>query len=420
MTRADVVVVGGGVIGVSAAYYLAARGQKVTLLEQNELSSGSSKGNAGQITAAHMPLNQPGMMLSNLRMLLAPSSPLYVPLRFDPGLIRWLWRFHRASTPTHVQRATEIICRFGRASVDLFDQLATEFDFSYRRAGRLEVCRRPKTLEAVLHEAELYKSLGFDYRALTPDEVAEFEPALIGPIAGAIHMPDSCFCEPEQFVLEMAKAAQRMGAEFRTGVQVTDLKIDGDDVRVVTDAEPVDARHVVLACGAWAPRLESRLGLRLPIQPGKGYHLDLCLPADAAMPKIPFVVIDDRTYIIPYDNPDGDPNGSFVRLAGTMEFSGFNLRLHPARLEMLRDVASRYIEGIDRASERSRWCHLRPMTPDGLPMIGPAPSAPNVWIATGHGMLGLTQGPITGKLIADALVDGRIDESLAVMRPDRF
>jgi D-amino-acid dehydrogenase len=353
------------------------------------------------------------MMLSNLRLLLAPSSPLYVPLRFDLNLIRWLWRFHRASSAAHVHRATEILCRLGRASVDLFDSLASEFDFSYRRAGRLEVCRQPGTLQAILHEAELYKSFGFDYRQLTPEEVAEFEPAIIGPVVGAVHIADSCFCEPEQFVLELAKAAQRKGVEIHTGLQVTDLEVQSESaVRVITDAQPIDARRVVLACGAWAPRLEKRLGLRLPVQPGKGYHLDLELPDDATIPKIPFVVMDDRTYIIPYDG--------FVRLAGTMEFSGFNLRQHPARLQMLNDVASRYIEGVDRATVRSQWCHLRPMSPDGLPIIGPAPTAPNVWLATGHGMLGLTQGPITGKLIADALVDGRVDADLAVMRPDRF
>jgi D-amino-acid dehydrogenase len=150
--------------------------------------------------------------------------------------------------------------------------------------------------------------------------------------------------------------------------------------------------------------------MRLPIQPGKGYHLDVQRPE--AVPATPVVLVEERIFVTPIDD--------FLRLAGTMEFSGFNLKQRPARIDMLSAGASRYLAGISRAEVRSRWCHLRPMTPDGLPIIGRVPHIDNVWIAAGHGMLGLTQGPITGKLLADWIGGGKTSLDLAALRPDRF
>ena len=181
-------------------------------------------------------------------------------------------------------------------------------------------------------------------------------------------------------------------------------------VAVIIPHEEIRVNAVVLACGAWAPRLADRLGIRLPVQPGKGYHLDVERPE--AAPAMPVVLVEERIFVTPIDD--------FLRLAGTMEFSGFNLLQRPARIDMLAAGASRYLPGVQRAQERSRWCHLRPMTPDGLPIIGRVPQVPNVWIATGHGMLGVTQGPITGKLVADWIGDGKTSLDLSPLRPERF
>jgi len=411
-----VVVVGGGVVGVSTAYYLAGRGVEVILLEQEAVGSGASQGNAGQITAEHLPLNRPGMLWGNVRMLLQPLSPLYIPLRFDWDLWRWLWRFQRSCRKSHVRRATDVLNRLGRASAVLFEQLDAELDFRFRRQSRYEICLKASTLREAGDDARLLAELGSDLRLVDGDEMRELEPALTAPVAGAVEFPDACYCDPALLVQQLAEAAGRSGAVLRTGQPVVDVQSNGDGkVRVCLPAEEIEADAVVLACGAWAPRLAGRLGLKLPVQPGKGYHLDLDLPNGTALPKNPLTLLEERIFFTPYDD--------HVRLAGTMEFSGFNLRKHPTRLKMLARGASRYMAGVgeDRlATARSQWCHLRPMSPDGLPLIGPVPGAANTWLATGHGMLGLTQGPITGKLIADALVDGRMAEELEPLRPDRF
>ncbi len=153
-----------------------------------------------------------------------------------------------------------------------------------------------------------------------------------------------------------------------------------------------------------------KLGLRMAVQPGKGYHLDIDRPAGC--PSLPVVFVEEKIFV----NPIND----FLRLAGTMELSGFNLRQIPARLDMLAIGAGRYLAGVDEAAVRSHWCHLRPMTPDGLPVMGRTPRAENVFVATGHGMLGLTQGPITGKLMAQWILDGKTEIDLSELRPDRF
>ena len=411
MSRLQTVVIGGGVVGAATAYYLAKQGQQVTLLEQGELASGCSHGNAGQVTPGHLPLPQPGTMWRNLRWLFKPTSPLYVAPRLDLNLIQWLWQFNQACNEPHLRKATKVLCELGEASAVLFDQLANDIGLRYQNKGRLEICRSEKTFSAACDEADLLQECGFESQRLCGNQVQQLEPAIQTDVAGAIYYLNSGYCNPQELVKQLATAAQACGAVVKQNTPVTDLRIKrGHLVAVVTAHEEIKADALVLACGSWAPQLARRLGMRLPVQPGKGYHLDVERPP--AAPAMPVVLIEERIFVTPIDD--------FLRLAGTMEFSGFNLRQRPARIDMLASGASRYLPGVRQAPERSRWCHLRPMTPDGLPIIGRVPHIKNVWIATGHGMLGVTQGPITGKLVADSIVAGKTSIDLHPLRPERF
>ena len=402
---------GAGVIGVATAYYLARRGRHVTVLDQGDVCSGCSRGNAGQITPGHLPLAQPGTLVRNLAWVCKSTSPLYIAPRIDLDLLRWLWRFQRASTRTQLRSATETLCQLGAASRLLFDELADQLDFGYQHQGRLEVCRSESSWRAVRKEAELLGAYGFETQLLPSREITEFEPAISADVAGAVYFPDSATCDPLQFVLQLAASARALGVTFRPHTHVKDLHVrNGRVTALVTQHDQIVADTVVLAGGAWTPRLAQCLGLRLPIQPGKGYHLDIT-PA-AISPSIPVVLAEERVFVTPL--------GGVLRLAGTMELSGFNLIERRARLDMLERAAARYFIGTDTAEVRSRWCHLRPMTPDGLPVIGPTRCVENVWLGTGHGMLGLTQGPITGKLLAESIIDGRTSIDLTPLRPERF
>lgn len=209
--------------------------------------------------------------------------------------------------------------------------------------------------------------------------------------------------------------ARKRGADYARSLA---LDTTGDDVlmesgqmrAVVTPDEVIEADRVVLACGSWSPQVVRRLKLRLPLQPGKGYHLDIDRPT--LTPSRPVVLVEERIFVTPLDE--------LLRLAGTMEFSGFNLTQRSARIEQLSRGAEKYIEGVKHATVRSRWCHLRPMTSDGLPIIDRIPHLDNVWIATGHGMLGITQGPITGKLVAEWITEGKPSIDLNALRVGRF
>lgn len=411
MPDVHTVVIGGGVVGAATAYYLTKQGRQVTLLEQGDLCSGCSQGNAGQITPGHLPLPQPGTMWRNLRWLFKSTSPLYVAPRFDINLIKWLWQFNQACNAPHLNMATEILCRLGAASEKLFKQLVDEIDLRYENKGRLEVCRTKETYQSACAESELLRKYGFESQRLIEGEVQRFEPAIRAAVAGAIYYPNSGFCNPQELVEQMCAAAKASGATIKLNTEVTDLRIENGRLQaVVTPEEEIRADAVVLACGSWSPRLARRLGIRLAVQPGKGYHLDVQRPEVA--PAMPVVLVEERIFVTPIDD--------FLRLAGTMEFSGFNLKQRPARIEMLATGASRYFPDVQRAQVRSRWCHLRPMTPDGLPIIGRASRADNVWIATGHGMLGVTQGPITGKLLAEWIGEGKPSLDLTALRPERF
>jgi D-amino-acid dehydrogenase len=350
-------------------------------------------------------------MARNLRWMFRRTSPLYIKPRFDLELFDWLLRFVRACNPRHLRKATAVLCALGDRSDRLFDELAGDLEFGYQNRGRLEVCRGEKSFAAVRREADLMAELGYEHRVLRGAEVNQFEPSLTGEVAGAVYFPQSGCCDPHQLVLRLAEAAAGMGAEVLEGTEVTGVKLGGDRVVGVTTARgEISADALVLSCGAWGGSLFRRLGMRLPVQPGKGYHLEL--ERFPKCPPLPIVFVEEKIFTNPMPN--------CLRLAGTMELSGYNLVQLPDRLDMLEVGARRYLPAIGESRVLSRWCHWRPMTPDGLPVIGVTPFVKNTWVATGHGMLGLTQGPVTGYLLAEWITEGKPALDLTPLRPDRF
>lgn len=411
MTTKHTIVVGGGVVGVSTAYYLAKRGVRVTLVEQNEVASGCSHGNAGQITPGHLPLPVPGTLLRNMLWLFKPSSPLFIAPRIDIELWKWLVRFQLACNHRHLRKATRVLCELGAASIEQYRQLRDEIGFRFQDEGRLEVCSGKKSFENAVQEAELLRSFGFQHQQLLGSEVNSFEPAIRSDVYGAIYYPDSAACDPHRFVETLATHSINNGVSLKEKTEVLDLVLEADRCLGVRTAEgDILGDEVVLAQGSWAARLSGRLKQALPIQPGKGYHLDLSAPS--LQPTRPLVLLEERIFVTPMTG--------CLRLAGTMEFSGFNLHPRQTRLDMLVSGTSRYLPRIEQAEIRSEWCHLRPMTSDGMPVLGPLRQIDHLWLATGHGMLGLTQGPISGKLLSEWICDGKPSIDLDEVSPNRF
>jgi D-amino-acid dehydrogenase len=412
------------VIGVCCARSLARRGVPVTVLEQGAIGHGASFGNAGTVSPAHPPINAPGRWRELIRSMVDPLSPLYIPPRFDPGLWRWLLSFARHCGREHVEHCSRVMAPLAHATSALHDEIASSVAggrgsadggaLGYRADGYLEVFRTRGGATTAEHEAAFARAQGFAPTRLDGDELRHREPALSAAVSGGFHYAEGRSLDPYAFVQAVADEARRHGARIETGVEVRSVRTEGGRARgVSTVGGDVDAAAVVLATGAYSPALYAELGCPLPVIPAKGYHVDL----PAAGPGTPRL---DGACLLVETSVFCTPLPGRLRLAGTLEFSGINHEMRERRLRQLTRGARPYLKDLEGAPITSEWCGLRPCTPDGLPVVGALPGLGGVYAATGHAMLGLTFGPITGELLAELIVDGRAALPIAGLDPSRF
>jgi D-amino-acid dehydrogenase len=412
-----IIVVGGGVIGICCAYFLARRGARVTVLERDEIGKGASYGNAGSIAPGHLPINKPGRVKQALKSLFDPLSPLYVAPRLDPALAKWLWMFSRKCTEAHLEFSMRVMAPIGHASRKIFDELAEQekIDCCFQRNGYYEIYLTARGLASGKREAAVIGNHGFHPETIRGGALREREPAVNSQVLGGVFYPEAATLNPYRFVMEMANRAERHGAVLRTRTEIAAVLTRDGRIRGIRtrEGEVVEAGAVVLAMGAYSVSLIQQLGLPFPLQAGKGYHRDSATTRGGAPQLRQACVLGENSVFC-------TPMDGFVRFAGTLEFSGVNHEIRRPRLEQLTNASMRYLDGVDDANFRSEWCGLRPCMPDGLPVVGPVPGHHGLFIATGHGMLGLTLGPITGRLIAESILDGAPSMDIAALRPDRF
>ena len=393
-----VVIVGGGVIGVACAHYLREAGREVTLIDKGTVGGGCSHGNCGYVCPSHvLPLAGPGVLGKTLGTLLQRKSPLKIRFRFDPALWAWLARFalrcnHRALMETG--RALQPLLNSSRALYDgLFGSGKLKAEWEER--GTLLVFR---TQEAMEHHAETDRLLReqFDMPARRYDGAAlnELEPALKPGFAGGWHYERDAHLRPDKLMSSWRQLLLDNGVEVRencplTGFTSASRRVSG----VVTKQGTIDADAVVVAAGAWTPLLQEQLGVRLPIQPGKGYSITTTRPSRC--PKIPLLFEEDRVAITPMQTG--------YRIGSTMEFAGYDDTLNRARLDILRKAAQIYLHEPEGDHVQEEWWGWRPMVADGKPIIGAVPRYENVVVAAGHGMIGVATAPATGKLVSELL-----------------
>jgi D-amino-acid dehydrogenase len=343
-------------------------------------------------------------------------SPLYLPLRWDPSLMWWMWKFKRACTKSHFERSTRFLARLGHAAGECFREILDEepIECSHRFDGWYEVFLDEGTLKHGEHDAALLEDAGFETTHLDGDELREREPAFGEAIIGGVQYHNGVSLDPGDFLRGLADSVRGRGVEVEMGVSVAKFVRDGGSGRVTAvatdDGRRFEGDTFVVAAGSWTTALAREIGVRIPMQPGKGYHVNTP-PLDP--PLRTACVLADRHIAV-------TPMGDRMRLAGTVELSGMNLRLHPRRVEMLAEGAEPFLPGVTRVEPSAGWCGLRPCTADGLPVVGWAPEADNVFIATGHTKMGLTLLPITGRLAAEWITDGQPSMDLAPLSPARF
>ena len=403
-----VAVVGGGVIGLFAAHYCARRGWDVTVIERNGAErDGCSYQNTGMIVPSHfVPLAAPGMVRLALRWMLNPASPFYVKPRVSTELIFWGLHFWRAANMARVRMAAPVLRDLAFAS----RQLYLDEKFPLEPRGLLCLCKTQHALDEEAAMADLGRELGIAAEVLDAKQTAAREPEVRMDIAGSVHFPQDANLAPD---LLMQSLQERARAKFLWNTEVTGFKRNGKKIKALqTSRGDVEADNFLLCAGSWSPGLAKQLDLRLPMQPGKGYSVTIPKPRHS--PRQCAILSEARVAVSPI-------NGT-LRFGGTMELSGLNEDINPVRVQGIVDAARRYYPDLapeDFAGIKP-WRGLRPCSPDGLPYLGKSSTVENLVVATGHAMLGITLGPVTGKLSAELLAGERPSLDLSLLSPERF
>jgi D-amino-acid dehydrogenase len=412
MTPQRVAVVGAGMVGLSTAWFLQERGAEVTVFDRDGVAAGASWGNAGWLAPAlTTPLPEPAVLRYGLRAVLSPASPVYVPVRPDPALWRFLVGFGRHCTSARWRRAMTAYLALNDRALDAFDVLeAGGVPAPTRSAEPFLACFRTDTdRRALLAELTEMEALGqkVDVEVLDGAEARRREPALTAEVGAALQLHGQRFIDPPRFVGALATAVQERGTALRLGLTVRDVLDLGDAVVLHTSEGVHRFDAVVVATGADLNRLTGRFGVRRPVQAGRGYSFSV---AAARLPAGPVYLPTQRVACTPLDGR--------LRVAGMMEFRRPEEPLDLRRIRAIVDAVAPFLRDLDLDDRRDEWVGSRPCTPDGLPLIGPTTST-RVFAAGGHGMWGMVLGPLTGQLVAQAVLTGRTPPELTAADPLR-
>ena len=409
----EVLVVGAGVIGLSAALRLLRDGRSVRVIDRSGPGAGASHGNCGTITPSHAPpLALPGTPWRALKWMLKSDAPLYVKPRFDPALAAWMHRFLRRCNARDAAEATRqraaILADARQRLEALIDD--ERLDCQFRASGSWYVFRDAAEFE---HEQQLavpLRELGIESRLIDPGDALRLEPSLREGIVGVIEFPGDAQLRPDRLVAELARRVIELGGVVESGADLRRVDASRQGVSVETSAGVRRADWLLLATGAWSPALLRPLGIKLPMQPGKGYSITWSRPELA--PQRPLVLAEASVCVTSWE--DG------FRLGSTMEFSGFDTTLNRVRLDALKRGAADYLHQPTGGELREEWYGWRPMMADDLPVIGALPKHPRVLFAGGHGMLGVSMSATTAQLVADHIAAREPCMEASAFSPARF
>lgn len=419
MTK-KIVIIGGGIVGLSTALYAVRRGHRVTILERAAPPGGGcALGSAGMIVPSHfVPLAAPGMVALGLKWMLQPESPFYIRPRPSLDLLRWGWRFMRAANAKHVERCAPLLRDLHLASRAAYEEWSDEFRdaFGLAKKGLLMLCKTEHGLHEEARVAEAARRLGVPAEVLDRNAVEALEPALRFDVAGAVYYPRDCHLSPEPLMASLTHAVTEAGAELSWETTVTRWHTHGGRVeRVETIRGDVDGDEFVLAAGAWSSDIAEQLGVHVPMLAGKGYSITLQSPP--RLPSICAILTEARVAVTPM--------GSALRVGGTMEITAADANsgaVNPARVRGITRSIPEYFPDFRAEDFREApvWSGLRPCSPDGMPYLGRFARYANLSAATGHSMMGVSLAPVTGRLMAEILSGEKPSIDIGLLNPDRF
>lgn len=410
-------IIGGGVAGLCSAWYLREAGFEVTVIDRGDLMGGTSHGNAGMIVPSHfVPLAAPGVIAQGIRWMFNAKSPFYIKPRLSLELMQWLWLFYRSCNPEHVRRSMPVLLDYHLWSKELYEEFSREpgFDFAFEKKGLLMLYKTAKAEQEESELAEKAHELGAHAEVLDESGVKALETGIQTDVRGGIFFPDDAHCYPDRFMAQLRTACAEKGVAFLSSTAVQDIQTSAGRIAGLTlsDGRQEKTDWLVLAAGSWSGQLAAQLGIKLPLQDGKGYSVTL---PDARMrPSIPSILCEARVAITPM--------GADVRIGGTLEISHFSSRPNPARVAGILESLPRYYPGweVGMPAEETIWQGYRPCSPDGLPYMGLSAKYPNLCFATGHAMMGMSLGPATGKWVAELLSGKPQTIASEIFHPERF
>ncbi len=414
-----VVVLGAGVIGITTAYELARAGHEVTVLDrQPGPALETSFANAGEVSPGYSaPWAAPGIPLKALKWAFQRHAPLVVGLAPDPVKLAWMARMLANCNAAAYARNKSRMVRLAEYSRDRLIALRAETGIRYdeRMQGTLQVFRSDKQVEAAAKDIAVLRADGVAFEVLDRAGCLAAEPGLAGAadrIAGGLRLPGDETGDCFKFTAALAPLAASKGVTLRYGVAVTRLIAEAGRVTgVLTSDGPLAADAVVVALGSHSPRAVAPLGLRLPVYPVKGYSLTMPIRDES---RAPVSTVMDETYKVAITRL-----GDRIRVGGLAEIAGFDLSLRKSRRATLeKSVGEMFVGGGDAATAQF-WCGLRPMTPDGTPVVGPTPVA-GLWLNTGHGTLGWTMAAGSARLLADQMSGRATDIAAADLGYARY
>ena len=410
------IIIGGGIIGLSCAYYLNDAGWEVEVLDKGDFQDNCSYGNAGYISPSHfIPLATPGIVKQAFKWMLDSTSPFYVKPRLNWPLMQWGWQFMRVATEKHVSESAVPLRDLGLLSMNLYEswKQRPEFDFFYEHKGIVELFQTDEKAHHAEHTWKAAKELGLDAELLDKKGAEALEPGTKMNVLGGLHFRCDAHCYPNDLMKNLLAYLQRKNVRLTANQQVKGFEKTNSRIsKVVTDNMEYDADLVVVATGAWSRELASMLDATIPLMPGRGYSVTM---TDARLKlNFPSILMEGRVALTPM-------NGR-LRLGGTMEITPINTPPRMNRVKGILHAVKQFFPAFDEPmpSSDNVWYGYRPCSADGLPYIGRLKKYNNVIIATGHAMVGLSFGAGTGKLVTELAEGKQTSMDISHFTPERF
>jgi D-amino-acid dehydrogenase len=410
-----VVVVGGGVVGLCCAYELMRSGAEVTVVERDHCGRAASLGNAGWVVPSlSAPMPAPGITTQALKMIFNSDGPLRLRPRLDPDFLRWCWRFWRNSTQEHYEAGLKALLRLNEQTIQLYKDLRTSgVEFEMHESGLLIATLSEETLEEYAELLEAVKAAGYSGKVelLRKEPLLEVEPALSDAVVGAVYAKDDLHVRPDTLVSGLAGYLISKDVRVLEDTEAYGLEPAGKGGWLVTTSrEKLAAERVVVAAGMWSSELLAKLGVRIPLEAGKGYSVTA--RGRGTKPRHAMKLAEPNVACSPFEEA--------VRISGIFELGGRDLFVNRRLLEGVLRSASLFLRDWVMEEPRFEWAGLRPSTPDDLPLIGTVPGFENLYVATGHGMLGVTLAPATAATMVPLVLENKLPSVLEPFRVDRF